>query len=167
MTTNLTLFLRLLTFHNSNACLVQSYSITSETSISNSCEAKTAKTERRRQFAGAETERWNATCQCPRIPRNSIPRDCSSLGTSFYGQPTYFIHCNPFLHTISRGKHSEFTISLNVFCEIEKFWKSSYISIMTHNTISAKRLQSAYGKAIKWRLRWCFRKLTATNAFMA
>jgi hypothetical protein len=30
-----------------------------------------------------------ATRQCRRIPRNSVPRDCSSLGTLFCGQPSY------------------------------------------------------------------------------
>jgi hypothetical protein len=38
---------------------------------------------------------WNqATGQCRRIPHNSGPRDCSSLGTLFYGQPSYIqIYC--------------------------------------------------------------------------
>jgi hypothetical protein len=42
-------------------------------------------------------ERGNqATRQCRRIPRNSVPRDCSSLGTLFYGHQSgvYEIKCN-------------------------------------------------------------------------
>jgi hypothetical protein len=39
---------------------------------------------------GGDWERGNqATRQCRRIPRNRVPCDCSSLGTLFYGQPSY------------------------------------------------------------------------------
>jgi hypothetical protein len=61
----------------------------SGSSISNACQANT---ERRRQLAGGggDWERGKQpTRQCHRIPRNSVPRDCSSLGTLFYGQPSY------------------------------------------------------------------------------
>jgi hypothetical protein len=63
----------------------------SGSSISNGCQAKT---ERRWQLAGVGTGRGGTkpTRQCRRIPRKSVPRDCSSLGTLFYGQPSYLVH---------------------------------------------------------------------------
>jgi hypothetical protein len=65
----------------------------SGSSISNGCQAKT---ERRRQLAGVGTRRRGnkATRQCHRIARNSVPRDCSSLGILFYGQPPTLLTFN-------------------------------------------------------------------------
>jgi hypothetical protein len=50
----------------------------------------------------------------PRIPRNSVPRDCSSLGTLFYGQPTYFFMNTLFIKSFCpQKKHSRTLIFLS------------------------------------------------------